>query len=113
MGVETFVPIRPQLEEALAEAHYDVALLAFWENAELLLPRIRAFSPSTRIVVDMVDLHLLREARNILLVEREAPRGLLDSIFGSATAREINTYALADAVLSVSQPEACACGAGR
>jgi glycosyltransferase involved in cell wall biosynthesis len=106
MGVETFVPIRPQLEEALAEAHYDVALLAFWENAELLLPRIRAFSPSTRIVVDMVDLHLLREARNILLVEREAPRGLLDSIFGSATAREINTYALADAVLSVSEKEA-------
>ena len=42
---------------------YDVALLMFWFLAEQFSPRIRQISPTTRIVVDSVDLHWLRRMR--------------------------------------------------
>ena len=102
-GIETYVPMRDRLDAILAPGRFDLALVAFWQNAELLLPRIRSACPDTRVVVDMVDLHFLREARNLL---KESPARLLDQEFAFNTAREINTYALADTVLAVSGKEA-------
>ena len=102
-GIETYVPMRDRLDELFTPGRFDLALIAFWKNAELLLPRIRASCPDTRIIVDMVDLHFLREARNLL---KERPVMLLDQEFAFNTARELNTYALADAVLAVSGKEA-------
>ena len=42
-------------------AKFDLALLAFWEPASRLLPILRAVSPDTRVVVDSIDVHFLRD----------------------------------------------------
>src|SRR5437773_584712 len=55
------------LVERLARSvRFDLALLAFWPIAEFYLPTLRRVSPSTRVIVDSVDLHFLRDARRIL-----------------------------------------------
>jgi glycosyltransferase involved in cell wall biosynthesis len=102
-GIETYVPMRDRLDELLTPNRFDLALTVFWQNAERLLPRIRAACPDTRVVVDMVDLHLLRAARDLL---KDSPATLLDHGFALDAAREINAYALADTVLAVSDKEA-------
>ena len=72
-----------------------------------MLPVIRKASPATRILVDSIDLHFLRSARGAFLAktEGEAVR-LLDQRFASEIMRELNVYAAADGVLTVSQKEA-------
>jgi GT2 family glycosyltransferase/glycosyltransferase involved in cell wall biosynthesis len=102
VGVETYVPMRDRLEQLLVPGRFDLALIAFWQNAEALLPQIRRTCPDTRVIVDMIDLHFLREARSLF----NRPNMLLDQEFAFNTAREINTYALADVVLAVSAKEA-------
>lgn len=42
---------------------FDIAWLSFYDVAEQYLPEIRAHSPSTRILIDTVDVHWLREQR--------------------------------------------------
>lgn len=93
------------VRRAAAAAHCDIAILGFWNFAEPLIHILRAVSPATRLIVDSGDLHFLRTARGIL--RNAAPRlGLLGPEFADATAREINVYAAADAVLAVSSKEA-------
>src|SRR5205085_5431536 len=53
------------MEELIGTIHFDLALIAFWPIAELYLPVIRRVSPSTRVIVDSVDLHFLRDARRV------------------------------------------------
>ena len=60
-----------------------------------------AVSPETRIVIDSIDVHFLRAARQGLLVD-----GHLDEHFGARLASELNAYRGADAVLTVSSKEA-------
>src|SRR5262249_53783017 len=79
-------------------AAFDLALLAFWPIAEFYLPLLRRISPSTRVVVDSLDLHFLRDARRILHHTEQSPSlSLLDPDFAEQMVGELNTYAAADA----------------
>jgi glycosyltransferase involved in cell wall biosynthesis len=95
------------VEEIFASRRYDLAIFAFWLNAERYLPIIRKVSPSTPVIVDSIDLHFLREVRGVFH-QRVGRAGfkLLGDGHGSRFIRELNTYAAADGVLTVSQKEA-------
>ena len=83
-----------------------LAVLAFWHVADQFLPELRAAAPSARVVVDSIDLHFVREVRDELRFEPGSPPGQLSADHGDAFMRELNTYAAADAVLTVSDKEA-------
>lgn len=104
-GVETYAPLE-SVALARGDTDFDVAILAYWHVAQWFLPRLRQHSPSTRVIVDSVDLHFLREARERLGFQSAASPGQLETTDASRWIREINTYAAADAVLTVSEKEA-------
>lgn len=92
--------------EVVAEGRFDLAILAFWSVAEKLLPQFRSSAPATRVIVDSVDLHYLREERAVRSASRDGEpvanlRRRLDR-----KARELDTYAAADVVMTVSTKEA-------
>src|SRR5688572_24292425 len=62
-GVATCVGFGDRFEQLVRVALFDLALLAFWQVAEELLPLIRRESPDTRILIDSIDVHFLRNAR--------------------------------------------------
>jgi glycosyltransferase involved in cell wall biosynthesis len=116
MGVEVFatdperlVPLgiradaRPiDLRRILTERQYEVAWLSFYDVAEQYLPEIRRHSPSTRVLVDTVDVHFVREGRQALLSRdgEAARRALL------TRERELSIYARADRVVTVTRADA-------
>ncbi len=105
-GVATYVGFDASFEHLLGAAHFDLALLAFWQVAESQLPRLRKLAPQTRVLVDSIDLHFLRNTRRVF--QRTAPKdttAVLDQV-SSEMVRELNTYAAADGVLTVSEKEA-------
>jgi glycosyltransferase involved in cell wall biosynthesis len=106
-GVGVYVGFDSRVEQLIDAGRLDLAVLAFWDVADELLPMIRRFSPGTPILVDSIDLHFLRNARAIFQRRDndESPR-LLDQRFASEMMRELNVYAAADGVLTVSQKEA-------
>jgi glycosyltransferase involved in cell wall biosynthesis len=105
-GVATYVAPPPAvLDDVLASEQFDVALLLYWQVAEQYLPSIRALSPRTRVVVDSVDLHFVRNARRQLRRTPDQMAPLLGPEFGAEVVRELNVYAAADAVLTVSDKE--------
>ena len=106
-GVETFTRLDGELEQAVASGQFDLAIVAFWYIAEQCVPMIRRLSPRTRIAIDSVDLHFVRNARRALHGggEGQVP-GALEPAFASELLRELNAYAAADAVLAVSDKEA-------
>jgi glycosyltransferase involved in cell wall biosynthesis len=86
---------------------FDLALFAFWQPAEHLMPSVRALSPETRIIVDSVDLQFLRDARRVLGPQPgPGHRRLLGPEYGNEFVGELNVYAAADGVLTVSEKEA-------
>ena len=87
----------------LAEGGYDLVLVAFWYLAEALLPLARLAAPNAHFVVDSIDLHFLREARKRFSEDAAAALG---AQYASEMTRELNVYAAADGVLTVSQKEA-------
>ena len=87
-------------ERLLRSNSFDLALISYWEAAATLVPLVRQLSPDTRVVVNSIDLHFLRDARRSL-----ARRAALDGTFGQTATRELNTYSQADAVLAVSDKE--------
>ena len=91
------------LEEVLASSEFQLALFAFWPIAEYYMPVVRKVSPMTRVIVDSLDLHFLRDARRIFGAKGG---GLLNEDYASQMRGELNTYAAADRVLTVSQKEA-------
>jgi hypothetical protein len=95
---------REALERLVATERFDVALVAFWHIAEPVVNLVRTLSPMTHIVVDSMDLHFLRVARQMF--GASGGEGVLDSDYGRQMAREINVYAAADRVLAVSSKEA-------
>jgi GT2 family glycosyltransferase/glycosyltransferase involved in cell wall biosynthesis len=94
-GIETHCDFQT-LPEILSSNIFDVALIAFWHVAEGLMPLIRQLSPRTRVIVDSVDLHFLRNARR-----HQRGVGADDEMN-----RELTVYGTADAVLTVSAEEA-------
>ena len=99
LGVATYAGFG-WADRLLRSNDFDLALIAFWEPASALLPLIREHSPDTRVIVNSMDVHFLRLARRAFLQRRE-----LDGAFGNDTARELNTYNAADAVITVSGAE--------
>jgi glycosyltransferase involved in cell wall biosynthesis len=104
-GIAVYDGYGSPIEDILTERTFDLALIAYWPNVERYLARIRAVSRSTRVIVDSVDLHFVRESRERLRPGAPDARGLTDTQ-GSRFAAELNSYASADGVLTVSQKEA-------
>lgn len=105
-GVPAYVGLDTLSERFLTEARFDLAVLAFWHVAERCLPPLRRFSPYTRVIVDSIDVHFLRNARGAFRPGQGSSlvQGLA-SRFGDEFSRELNAYAAADVVLAVSQKE--------
>ena len=95
----------PILHEILAARRVDLALLAFWPVAELYLPIFRRVCPTVPVLVDSVDLHCLRHARRLFRGPGSGLK-LLDGKFAAQLIGELNVYAAADGVLTVSEKEA-------
>ena len=89
------------LEGFLGTMEFDLVVFAFWQTAERYLPAIRRISPGSRVLVDSVDLQFLRDARGTF----QTDDGLLSPEYGSNLIGELNVYAAADAVLTVSAKE--------
>ena len=107
MGVATYAGLGARTDDLIRAGRFDVAICAFWYLAEKYLPRIRELSPDTRVIVDSIDLHFLRNMRKSLRLPGDTwPSGALNDDFASEMAREINTYSAADAVMTVSAKEA-------
>src|SRR5215208_2865035 len=64
-GVATYLGFNSQTDRLIAAGRFDLAVFAFWYLAEPYMPAIRRLSPSTRVIVDSIDLHFLRDARRI------------------------------------------------
>jgi glycosyltransferase involved in cell wall biosynthesis len=106
-GVAVYSDSKLWLEQLLTSGRFELALLALWPIAESYVSLIRRLSPSTRIIIDSVDIHFIREARRAFqdAAERAGSR-LLGIGYASKMLREMNTYISADAVLAVSRKEA-------
>jgi glycosyltransferase involved in cell wall biosynthesis len=105
IGVPVFELPNDPVEELILESRFDAALLHFWPVAERVGPMFRKLSPTTRIVVDSVDLHFLRDARRFIQTTG-AHRSPFDTDYGEQVVGELNTYSDADLVLTVSEKEA-------
>jgi len=103
LGVPTFPG--GDLKALLRANEFDLAVIAFWTHAERLIDPIRAVSPETRIVVDSLDLHFLRAARE-RFEQSTGAQPVMEPEQGADFVRELNVYARADAVLTVSEKEA-------
>ncbi len=97
---------RTEADRLIATGKLDLALIGFWHVAEDWAPVVRRLSPETRVVVDSVDLHFLRNARRAFLLSHQDPGTGLGLRFGEEMRRELNQYHAADAVLTVSDREA-------
>lgn len=95
-------------EALIATGHFELVLVAFWDHAESYLPVVRSLSPGTKVVIDSVDLHFLRKSRSAFCTREEEAHAAtqLDPQYANEMIRELNVYAAADAVLTVSQKEA-------
>ncbi len=60
------VPAIPY-ERILNERNFDYAILSFWFLAEYYMTILHKYSPRTRIIVDSVDIHFVREIREAQL----------------------------------------------
>jgi hypothetical protein len=106
-GIPVYVGFNKQTEAMVVANNFDLAVLAFWEVAEAWMGTIRKVSPSTRIIVDSIDLHFLRNARKIFQQQEGRERlSMLDSEYAADMIREMNVYAASDGVLAVSEKEA-------
>lgn len=89
---------------------FDLAIFVFWYTAEVYLPIFRTLSPNTRLVIDSIDLHFLRAAREkfsyLSNPSNDIIENKLDSVYADEMHRELNIYAAADGVLAVSHKEA-------
>ena len=104
-GVETYAPLA-SIDSIRGGADFELAIIAFWYVAERYLSELREASPSTRILIDSVDLHFLREMRDKLRLDDASTPGQLEQSQATRLMLELNNYAAADGVLTVSEKEA-------
>lgn len=90
--------------ELCARGRFDVALLSFYEVAEQYLPLLRRHSPLTRIAIDTVDVHHVRERRGAELSGDPAALAAAER----TREREQAIYSAADALVAVSEDDAAA-----
>ncbi len=89
------------LREILTARPYQSAILSFYDIAIQYLPLIRQFSPQTKIVVDTVDIHFLREVR---LAELKQDQNLQQKAEETQKA-ELGIYGQADAIITVTEKD--------
>ena len=93
--------------ELFQAGHFDLVLFAFWNCAEPYIPLLRSLSPSTKVLVDSIDLHFLRESRRAFSgLQSNGRIPAVNGNFAQEMRRELNVYAAADAVIAVSEKEA-------
>ncbi|MBN2378100.1 MAG: glycosyltransferase [Sedimentisphaerales bacterium] len=84
----------------IAEGQFDLVIVSLWQTATEILPAIRRYSPHTKVIVDSSDIYFQRMSRDA------AVKGyLLDANYGQEMIDEVNVYAAADAVFTVSVEE--------
>ncbi|MGQ9846339.1 MAG: glycosyltransferase, partial [Bacteroidales bacterium] len=88
-------------ETLLKERKYEFALIEFWDVAEYYLPIIRKYSPETKIIIDTVDIHFVRELREADLKKDE----LLRENALLRKEREISIYKKADRLWVVTEED--------
>lgn len=98
----------PRLRAVLDRNVFDAALVSFWNLAARAVPLLRQAAPDLRVVVHSWDVWHLREARGGAL------EGKLRHLQQVASARhhELGAYALADAVLAVTDQDRDVIAAG-
>jgi O-antigen biosynthesis protein len=96
---------RVDLAALLDRRRFDVAWLSFWYLAGQYVPHVLPRSRSTRIVVDSVDVHFLRERREAEIQGQLAARA---AELASRERQELAVYAQADAVVTVTDSDAAA-----
>ena len=115
LGVATYDRFGPETDELMSSGCLDLAVCVFWYTADKLSGKLRRRTPRTRVIVDTIDLHFLRHARGLLggtidgggeAHGGEAAPGRLGAKYGEEMVKELNAYAAADGVLTVSQKEA-------
>ena len=90
------------LKYILSQKHYHYAFLSFYEIALQYLPDIRLYSPDTRVIIDTVDIHFLREMRKAELYKDETMiRKAMDT-----KKNETSIYQKADALITVTEQDA-------
>ena len=82
----------------LGSRHYAVAFLSFYSIAEQYLPIISSLSPDTKILIDTVDIHFVREAREAQL--SKDPEALKRA--AATKQAELAIYSRADALITKS-----------
>jgi glycosyltransferase involved in cell wall biosynthesis/GT2 family glycosyltransferase len=119
LGVRRVLPVDPErLAQRGQQVHqpavdlaalggedgFDIAWLSFYELAEQYLPLLRARSPRTRILIDTVDVHWVREHRGAVL------RGDAAAVAAAERTREREraVYGAADGLIAVSDDDASA-----
>ena len=85
----------------LRRGRFDVAYLSSFDIAEQYLPDIRAHSPVTRIVIDPVDVHDLRQRPGIEV----AADGVAPAAAPRMRLREAKIYSQADLLVAVSEDD--------
>ena len=115
MGVQTYrkglaklegeTRFETEADRLIATGQFDVVVISFWHIAETWAPRVRVLSPKSRILIDSIDLHFLRQARAVLR-QSSGDGATLGTGYADEMRRELNVYAASDAVLTVSEKEA-------
>lgn len=95
---------RLDLEALLRRKRFHLAILSFWSLAETYLPLLNRFSPTTKVLVDTVDVHYVRELREARLHGDEA--GVEQAL--ARKRRELRVYAQADELIVVTPADAAA-----
>jgi glycosyltransferase involved in cell wall biosynthesis/GT2 family glycosyltransferase len=118
LGVAVYRGFSTGTDELFRFGNLDVAFFAFWHLAEEHMGKLRQISPSTKVMIDAIDLHWLRNARKYFLqfstgsgFVQESGAAARDpaeknSDFTAEMIRELKTYLQVDAVLTPSDKEA-------
>ena len=89
------------LEALVGGRWFDVAILSTYQVAEQYLPVIRTVSPSTKIILDTVDVHFLREQRKAQLSDDPFAGQGADEV----KRRELDMCIKADLVITVTMDD--------
>ncbi len=89
------------IAEILTIRHYDIAILSFYEIAVQYLDIIRIYSPETKILIDTVDIHFVREIR---MAEVMNDKTLFRKAHKTKN-EELSIYRKADAIITVTDKD--------